>query len=116
MFNRNLKEKIMIRVYLSWFFKKLSSSFALEIILFAGLFFGLTAYVSLVDVFNNLPSFSSPGPVAGFFWSAFYETETVAQVLFAGMVIAFAFLFKDIKLIVQNFLLKKKQGLQFAGN
>lgn len=114
--SQNLKSKTMRRIYAVWFFKKLTSPFVVELFFLAAIFFGLTAYVSLKNIFNNTPSVFSPGAVAGFFASAFYETEMIVRVLFVGMLASLAFLLKDIKNLASRFLLKKKEIFWFAGN
>lgn len=114
--NPNLKKKIMRRIYALWFYKKITSPFAAELFFLVAIFFGLTAYVSLKNIFNNTPSVFSPGAVAGFFASAFYQTEMIVQVLFVGMLASLIFLLKDIKNLIWRLLFKKKQTLQFAAH
>lgn len=102
----NLKKKIMRRVYAIWFFKKITSPFVVEMISFVALLLWTTVYVSPANVLNNLPSISSPFPVANFFISAFSETELITKILFIGMFVSVIFLMKD--------LLFRKKEILFA--
>lgn len=114
--NQNIKNKIMRRIYAVWFYKKLTSSFAVELFFLAAIFFGLTAYVSLKNIFNNTPSVFSPVAVAGFFASAFYQAEMIVQILFVGMLASLIFLLKDVKNLISRLLFRKKETFQFAGH
>jgi len=107
----NLKKKIMRRVYAIWFFKKITSPFALELISFAALLLWMTVYVSLSNVLNNVPSISSPFPAANFFISAFYETEMIVKIILIGMLALLIFLMKDLRITILRLLFRKKETL-----
>lgn len=109
----NLKKKIMRRVYAIWFYKKITSPFALELISFAALLLWMTVYVSPANVLNNAPSVSSPFPAANFFISAFSETELITKILFIGMFVSAIFLMKDLRITISRLLFRKKETLQF---
>lgn len=114
--NQNLKNKIMRRVYAVWLFRKLASPFAVELFFLGALSFGLSVYVSIRNVVNNTPSIFSPGAVAGFFASAFYQAEMIVQILFVGMLASLIFLLKDVKNLISRLLFKKKETFQFASS
>lgn len=114
--NKKLRNKIMRRVYAIWLFRRLSGPFAVELFFLGALSFGLSVYVSIRNVVNNTPSVFSPGAVAGFFASAFYQAEMIVQILFVGILASAVFLLKDIKNLIMRLLFKKKETFQFASN
>lgn len=93
----SLKNKIMARVYAIWFFRKMTSVFALEVFSFVALFAYLAHCVSLghiaANFYSSLNSFSS---ASGFMFSAFSSAELLVKIIFIGLLTASVFMVRDL--------------------
>ena len=95
--NMDLKNRIMLRVYAIWFFRKITGLFALEVFSFVALFVYLAHCVSLGHIASNFYlSTHSLGSVASFVLSALSSTDAVVLVTFTGLMAASFFLIKDL--------------------
>lgn len=93
----SLKNKIMARVYVVWFFRKITGVFALETYSFIGLFAYFAHCVSLGHIASNFYlSAHSFGAATGFVLSAFSSAESIVLVTFAGLMAASFFVVKDL--------------------
>ena len=93
----NLKNKIMARVYVIWFFRKMTSLLALEVFSFVALFAYLAHCVSLGHIANNFySSLRSINAAAGFVLTAFNSTELLVKLTFIGMLTASVFMARDL--------------------
>ena len=93
----SLKNKVMARVYVVWFFRKMTSLFALEVFSFFTFFVWFLHCVSLGHIASNFYlSTHSFNAMASFVLSAFSSTETIVLATFAGLMAASFFLIKDL--------------------
>lgn len=94
--NKKLKKRIMRRIYLSFFLRKATGVFAIEVyafVFFAGV---LLSSVSLKNIFANMPKLTDVPALYTFYVSAFLNTELLVQFLLMGVFAAAFMLFKDI--------------------
>ncbi|MFA4890659.1 MAG: hypothetical protein WC587_03490 [Candidatus Paceibacterota bacterium] len=97
----DLKNRIMLRVYAIWFFRKMTSLFALEIFSFVALFVYLAHCVSLGHIATNFySSLRSINAASGFVLTAFNSTELLVKLTFIGMLTASVFMAKDLFKVV----------------
>lgn len=102
-----LRKKIMRRVYATWLFKKLTTPFAIEMVLGIVLAVLLILECSFFDIWHNAPILSEPFSFIHFIILAFINTELLIKLfMIAGVIIFYSLSQKMIKSIV--FLLTKK--------
>ncbi len=94
--NIQLKKKIMRRVYLTYFLRKVFNPLAIKVYLLASFIGFITVQVSLANVFANMPSVVNIGALYRFSVSAFLNTEFAVQLLSVGVLVAIFLLLKDI--------------------
>lgn len=82
-----LKKRIMRRIYVIWFLRKLTSPFVFECIGLIVLVIVGSSYISFMDVFRNAynSSLSSPMSLPRFALDNFKATDTASKSFFAGI-------------------------------
>jgi hypothetical protein len=94
--NEELRTRIMRRVYAIYLIKLVYRPIMLKLYALALGMWGLSALVSFGDVFENLSRLSDPSAIANFFVYALAHTELAVQTLLCAVLIAFAWLMRDI--------------------
>ncbi|MEK7120854.1 MAG: hypothetical protein AAB840_02070 [Patescibacteria group bacterium] len=109
-----LKERIMRRVYLISFVKKIFGMTAIKIYGSLVLLFGLYINVSIVDVFKNSIKFGSLGTTFGnlfnFYGQAFVRTELDVKVIFVLFLGLVSFILFDSVKKLPLWVLKKEHN------
>jgi len=80
------KKSIMRRVYVIWIFRRLTTPAMLKLYVFTTFMWQSAYYMSLPQVFANLPAITDVSANYSFAVTAFSRTELMMQVLFAGIV------------------------------
>lgn len=113
----NLKKRIMRRVYLTWFFKKLTNPITIETISCMALILWLATYISFMSVWENAHSiFFSPVSLFNFIISSFGSTELISKLLILSIVILIILMIKKLKELIPGLILRKKEKLGFVLN
>lgn len=101
-----LKNRIMRRVYAVWFFRKLTSPFAVETLAFFVMLVWMSVHVSFGSVLANArPTFGSPFSVTNFFINAFWSTEFATKALFLVSAVLFFATLRNIWKTLSNAVL-----------
>lgn len=100
--NTHIKQRVMRRVHLIYFMRKVFGPLAMK----GAAFFALAGFVvflvSLENVYANMPRFTNVGAVSQFYVNAFLHTEFVVQAVLIGVIMLLYLLMKDIKLSLQR--------------
>ena len=91
--NSQLKKRVMRRVYLVFYTRKLLSFIALKLYISIFLVWGLLYNVSVTDVVRNTMNVNSMSSLSYFYKYAFMNTELIVQissVLFLGLALIVA--------------------------
>ena len=91
-----LRQRIVRRVYLIWFAKKLLSPRAVKAYIFAGFLAEILGTVSVRNVIANSPSFSDVTHTSEFFGSAFVNTDMTVQISLFAIIFMAAWLLHDM--------------------
>ena len=92
----NKKKKIMRRIYLIWFFRKVFNTTTLKLGALLLLGWQFTAHVSLANVITNWPLKADLVANYKFLGSALVNTEFVTPILMLGISILTVLLAKDL--------------------
>lgn len=115
MSNKNLmlKKKIMRKVYAIWFFKKLNSSFVIQLAALLFLLLMINTYISFINVINNMPGLFSS---SNFFIYAFQNTETTVKLMLVFVAILMLLVGRELIKASIDFLLgfRKQKMLNFT--
>lgn len=90
-----LKKRIMRRIYVIWFLRKLTSPFCIELFLIIVLIFFGSNYISFVSVLENAYNslnLSSPMSLPRFVLDNFKATDTASKAFSAGISAVAAFM------------------------
>ncbi len=93
--NENLNRKIMRRIWIVYFLRRVWTPLLRKIYVLAGLFFAVTSLVSLPNVIANLPQ-EGLRAIGTFLWNALINAEFAVQMLTIGMVVWVSLLVRDI--------------------
>jgi len=94
--NEQLKKKIMRRVYITFFLKKVFNPVAVKLYTLT-VFLGVSvSFVSFGSVLANMPRVTDIVALYNFSTSAFFNTEFAVQFLSTGALLAIFLLMKDI--------------------
>ena len=93
---KTLEQKVMAHVRRIYYLRKLTGPTALKAYALSALVVWLTSLVSLVNVFTNMPSLTTPVSLVRFFTSAVLQTETAVQALLVGAVLLAILMARDI--------------------
>lgn len=92
-----LKKRIMRRIYVIFFLKRVFSEFALKTYAFVGLMWAGVSLVSVGNVFKNMLNVSGGlDDFYNFFTYAFLHTTMVVQMLFIGFIITMLSILLDL--------------------
>jgi len=94
--NEQLKKKIMRKVYLTFFLRKVFNPMAIKLYMLATFLGTSVSFVSFGSVLANTPRITDIGALYSFSTSAFLNTEFAVQFLSAGALLAIFLLMKDI--------------------
>lgn len=94
--NKKLKNRIMRRVYLRFFVRKVFAPTPVKLYIVASFVGFIVSRVSIGNVIENTPQVFNIGAFYNFSVSAFMNTEFVIQVLSVGVIIATFLLVRDL--------------------
>ena len=105
MSDQKLKLRIMRRVYVIYWWRRLNASPLAKLALVVGGASGVAIFVSIIDVFHNTWGLGEKGEMFPYLWRAFVPTEWVVQTLAVGTALLAALAGRDIlaNLIFKNF-------------
>jgi hypothetical protein len=85
--NDMVKKKIMRRIYLIWFFRKITSPVFIEGFVFAAMLFLAVSYISFLNVMRNaFNASSSVFSLPEFFVNSFISADTISKLLLVGII------------------------------
>lgn len=83
---KSLKKKIMRKVYLIWFLRRISNPFLIKTFFLAAALTESAFYFSLPDIFKNISLVSGNFPtLSGFMISSFQRTDAISKLFFMGI-------------------------------
>lgn len=91
-----LKKKIMRRVYLAFFLRRMASPLAVKSYMLVAFLGFLVSQVSVSNVAANMPRVTDIAALYRFSLGAFLNTEFIVQLLSVGIVLAMFLLLKDM--------------------
>lgn len=107
--SEKIKQKIMRRVYLIWFFKKITRPFALEIMSFTAISFLLATHISIINVWeNSRHMIFSPISISGYMASSFLATEILTKILIVGLALVLGFWARDMARASSRYIFFRK--------
>ncbi|KKS11472.1 MAG: hypothetical protein UU66_C0016G0002 [Parcubacteria group bacterium GW2011_GWB1_41_5] len=81
-----LKKKIMRKVYLIWFLRRISSPFLVKTFFLTAALAEASFYFSLPDIFKNIFLASGNFPtLSGFMIASFQHTDAISKLFFMGL-------------------------------
>ena len=104
------KEKIMRRVYVTFWTRKLTSGIMSKLYAIVALVVGISINVSIPNILANMPKRLDTVAVYNFFSSAVTQTEFIVQVLTAGTLVFLAWVIIDSIKNVNNILTRVKHS------
>jgi hypothetical protein len=97
-----LKESVMRRVRFICFLRSNTSVFAFKFGLAAVFLIAGSFFVSITNVFNNMPSVFEVGQFANFFMYAFLKTEIVTQIILLGVLATLPYIYRDVSKVFRG--------------
>ena len=87
---KSLKRKIMRKVYMIWFLRRISSPFLVKTFFLALALTEAAFLYSLPDIFKNISLVSGHLPtLSGFMLSSFQQTDAISKLFFIGIMFLF---------------------------
>ena len=94
--NTQLKKRIMRRIYIISFLKRIFDPIVLKSIILAIFVIIGNILVSVPNVVNNMPFITDIGALSDFIMNAFLHTETLVQIILLVSMILAAWLIRDM--------------------
>ena len=96
---KNIKRRLMFRIYAIWFFQRLFHPVTIEIIALTFLFVTLQYFVSLGNVLWNMQVATSPQAFFSFVGSALRNTEPAVLVAILAGMFTVALIVRDVRAV-----------------
>ncbi|PIR89190.1 MAG: hypothetical protein COU07_02490 [Candidatus Harrisonbacteria bacterium CG10_big_fil_rev_8_21_14_0_10_40_38] len=107
---KQLKKKIMKRVFRSWFLRSTLPLivFELVVIFFAVFFAAKVVFVGAVVNNALIAAFGNPFALLTYFWNAFWNTSITTQGLIILLLVTFLYLLRQINKIILSYILTNR--------